>query len=100
MKKCKLTVGLKFDLVSHKIAMLMDKDAWMEVMVRSDRRFGRSVESIFQYHQVKITSNNEDMLRSACEQFADKKVGDIQDIARLTSLSNIKTLQGIAKAVS
>ena len=29
------------------------------------------------------------MLRSACEQFADKKVGDIQDIARLTSLSNI-----------
>ena len=38
---------------------------------------------------MKITSNNEDMLRSACEQFADKKVGDIQDIARLTSLSNI-----------
>ena len=34
------------------------------------------------YDQVKITSNNEDMLRSACEQFADKKVGDIQDIAR------------------
>jgi len=34
--------------------------------------------------QVKITSNNEDMLRSACEQFADKKVGDIQDIARAT----------------
>ena len=41
MKKCKLTVGLKFDLVSHKIAMLMDKDAWMEVMVRSDIRFGK-----------------------------------------------------------
>ena len=34
------------------------------------------------FFQVKITSNNEDMLRSACEQFADKKVGDIQDIAR------------------
>ena len=34
------------------------------------------------FPKVKITSNNEDMLRSACEQFADKKVGDIQDIAR------------------
>ena len=34
---------------------------------------------------MKITSNNEDMLRSACEQFADKKVGDIQDIARFFS---------------
>ena len=41
-KKIKLTLGSKFDLVSHKIAMLMDKDAWMEVMVRSDRRFGKS----------------------------------------------------------
>ena len=28
-KKIKLTVGLKFDLVLHKIAMLMDTDAWM-----------------------------------------------------------------------
>ena len=27
-KKIKLTLGSKFDLVSHKIAMLMDKDTW------------------------------------------------------------------------
>lgn len=34
--------------------------------------------------QVKITSNNEDMLRAAAEQFADKKTEAIQDIARAT----------------
>ena len=54
MKKCKLTVGLKFDLVSHKIAMLMDKDAWMEVMVRSDIRFGK----LWTYSRIKSQINN------------------------------------------
>lgn len=34
--------------------------------------------------QVKITGNNEDMLRQAAEQFADKSVEDIKDIARAT----------------
>lgn len=44
--------------------------------------------------QVKITSNNEEMLRSAVEQFADKTDQEIQDIARATLEGHQRAIMG------
>lgn len=44
--------------------------------------------------QVKITSNNEEMLRSAVEQFVDKSDQEIQDIARATLEGHQRAIMG------
>ena len=44
--------------------------------------------------QVKITSNNEEMLRSAVEQFVDKTDQEIQDIARATLEGHQRAIMG------
>lgn len=44
--------------------------------------------------QVKITSNNEEMLRSAVEQFGDKSDQEIQDIARTTLEGHQRAIMG------
>jgi len=44
--------------------------------------------------QVKITSNNEEMLRSAVEQFVDKSEKEIQDIARATLEGHQRAIMG------
>jgi len=44
--------------------------------------------------QVKITSSNEEMLRSAVEQFADKTDQEIQDVARTTLEGHQRAIMG------
>ena len=44
--------------------------------------------------QVKITSNNEEMLRAAVEQFIDKTDKEIQDIARATLEGHQRAIMG------
>ena len=44
--------------------------------------------------QVKITSNNEEMLRSAVEQFGDKNDQEIQDIATATLEGHQRAIMG------
>jgi len=44
--------------------------------------------------QVKIASNNEEMLRSAAEQFADKTDQEIQDVARATLEGHQRAIMG------
>jgi len=46
------------------------------------------------YLQVKITSSNEEMLRSAVEQFADKTDQEIQDVARTTLEGHQRAIMG------
>ena len=43
--------------------------------------------------QVKINSQNEDMLRQACELFMGKKVNEISEIALETMVSSEATMQ-------
>ena len=44
--------------------------------------------------QVKITSNNEEMLRAAVEQFIDKTEKEIQDVARVTLEGHQRAIMG------
>ena len=44
--------------------------------------------------QVKITSNNEEMLRAAVEQFSDKTEKEIQDVARVTLEGHQRAIMG------
>lgn len=44
--------------------------------------------------QVKITSNNEEMLRAAVEQFSDKTQKEIQDVARVTLEGHQRAIMG------
>ena len=44
--------------------------------------------------QVKITSNNEEMLRAAVEQFIDKTEKEIQDVARATLEGHQRAIMG------
>ena len=49
---------------------------------------------IINYFQVKITSNNDEMLRAAVEQFIDKTDKEIEEVAMLTLEGHQRAIMG------